>query len=76
MDASSALLKDEAKIKADLEQEENNAVFREELHVHNKKPEQMTDGTQKACALIVNNCCSKAMHNGIDEEQADFEVAV
>ena len=75
VDGNSMSLKDEAKIKADLEQEENNVVFREELCACNKRLEQMTDDTQKACALIMNNHCGKVMRNGI-KEQADFETAV
>ena len=61
VDKDSAPLKDEAKIKADLVQEKNNVVLREEFCAHCKKLEQMTDDTQKAHALTVNNHCGKVM---------------
>ena len=58
------------KMKADLKQEEHNITFWEEL---NKKLSKMTDKTQKAYALNVNNCCSEVMRNEI-EEKTDFET--
>ena len=53
IDSSGAPLKDAAKAEADLKQEENNMVFREELRLHNERKDQIEDNTQKAYALTM-----------------------
>ena len=57
MDLSRVALKDGATVEADLKQEENNVMFREDLHSHNERKEQMEDNMQWACALTMNDCC-------------------
>ena len=75
IDGSGASLKDAAKAKADLKQEEHNMAFREDLRLCNERKDQMEDDTQKAHALTMNNCCSQVMRNRI-EEQSNFELKV
>ena len=75
VDSIGAALKDGVKMAAELKQEENNMVFREELCLCNEKKVQVADNTQKACALMVNHHCSKVIRNRI-KEQSDFETAV
>ena len=51
VDSNRVTLKDGARVEADLKQEENNMMFQEDLHSHDKRKEQMEDNTQKGMCL-------------------------
>ena len=75
VDGEGKLFTGQEKAIKDLEQEENNMIFREKLRIYNEEKKQLEDNIEKAYALIFNSFCSKTMQNRI-EEKSDFETAV
>ena len=75
VDAQGNVLAGADKIEADLEQNEYNIVFREELRIYNEEKKQLEDNLQKAYALIMKNYCSNTMRNRV-EDKPNFEIDV